>query len=275
MARAIGKKNLFFTSRCFLLFHFSQSIIFWSISIIFPLMSYLDCERGFMWMSHIAIAIYLVLIFVFDIVFYLQYIEKQSIKLELKQYYGIIKEEKSKVQIINSLISGLYSILLTQLGLLTLYSNICFIVIARYESTSLHLPVSLVSFGLTILPKLYAYSLIFMLLFTCVREEDRRRKLAFRALLLNDFRMHSANIEYVEYEKQKCLLKSSLFYLVISNIPFMLFEWHYLNYTDCGLKQDNPLVYISLILNAAYLSINFFFRLIPCTYFCKRLRAYG
>jgi hypothetical protein len=100
----------------------------------------------------------------------------------------------------------------------------------------LHLPAALVSFGLTILPKLYAYSLIFMLLFTCVREEDRRRKLSFRALLLNDFRMHSANIEYVEYEKQKCLLKSSLFYLVIANIPFIIFEWHYLHYTDCGLK---------------------------------------
>jgi membrane protein insertase Oxa1/YidC/SpoIIIJ len=83
MARIIGKKNLFFTSRCFILFHISQSIIFWSITIIFPLMSYINCASGFLWMSHIAIGTYLVLIFVFDFVFFLQYMEKLNIKTDL------------------------------------------------------------------------------------------------------------------------------------------------------------------------------------------------
>jgi hypothetical protein len=71
LARAYGKRNLFFTSRCFLMFHLSQSFIFWIIAIIFPLISYSDCASGFIWMSHIAIGLYMILIFVFDFVFFL------------------------------------------------------------------------------------------------------------------------------------------------------------------------------------------------------------
>lgn len=83
----------------------------------------------------------------------------------------------------------MYSILLTQLGLFTIYTNVCFIVLAKNESLTIHMPISVTSFVISALPKLYAYSLILLLMCTCIREEDRRRKLSYRALTLNDFRM--------------------------------------------------------------------------------------
>lgn len=59
------------------------------------------------------------------------------------------------------------------------------------------------------------------------------------------------------------------------NAPFILLEVLYLRTTECGLMSDNKIIYLSLALNASFLVLNFVLRLIPCTYFCKRLRSYG
>ena len=86
MAKQIRYKNLFFTSRCFMLYHFVQNLIFWLLIIIFPSISVTGCVTGFQWMSHVALAIYCGLSFVFDCVFAGQYIEREGLKFDLKTF---------------------------------------------------------------------------------------------------------------------------------------------------------------------------------------------
>lgn len=60
---------------------------------------------------------------------------------------------------------------------------------------------SALSILLIIMPKIYGYTLMIMMMFTCAREEDKRRKFALRAYTFNEFRVHAMNIDYVEYER--------------------------------------------------------------------------
>ena len=69
MAKQIRYKNLFFTSRCFMLYHFVQNFIFYLLLIIFPVISVTGCVTGFAWMSHVAMGLFCGLSFVFDCVF--------------------------------------------------------------------------------------------------------------------------------------------------------------------------------------------------------------
>lgn len=68
-AKRIRHKNLFFTSRCFMLYHFIQNLIYWLLVIIFPAISVNDCVTGFAWMTHVAIAVFCFLSLFFDCVF--------------------------------------------------------------------------------------------------------------------------------------------------------------------------------------------------------------
>jgi hypothetical protein len=69
-----------------MLYHFVQNFIFWLLIIIFPAISVTGCVTGFQWMSHVALAIYCGLSFVFDCVFAGQYIEREGLKFNLKAF---------------------------------------------------------------------------------------------------------------------------------------------------------------------------------------------
>ena len=84
MAKHLRHKNLFFTSKCFMLYHLVQNLIYWLIVIIFPLISVSGCVNGLNYMSHIAIALYLVLILIFDLTFAASYYDKESLKHDLR-----------------------------------------------------------------------------------------------------------------------------------------------------------------------------------------------
>lgn len=76
MVRNYQKLNLFFTSSWFLIFENIQSLIFWIISIVFPMLSYKSCEYGFLEMQYYVIGLYLVFIFCYDLVILLEYVDK-------------------------------------------------------------------------------------------------------------------------------------------------------------------------------------------------------
>ena len=80
MAKHMRIQNLFYTSKCFMLFHLVQNIIYWLIVIIFPLISVQGCVNGHHFMSHVAIALCLALVLIFDLVFAAQYISRESTK---------------------------------------------------------------------------------------------------------------------------------------------------------------------------------------------------
>ena len=69
MAKYVRHQNLFYTSRCFMLYHFVQNILLWLLVIIFPAISVNGCVQGFAWMSHVAMGTFCVLCFIFDCVF--------------------------------------------------------------------------------------------------------------------------------------------------------------------------------------------------------------
>lgn len=82
----IRVKNLFTTSKCYMLFHFLQMILFWMTAIVFPLVSVLGCENGHQWMSHVAMALYLAVFLCFDLVFAGQYLDKEGSKFRLRAF---------------------------------------------------------------------------------------------------------------------------------------------------------------------------------------------
>jgi hypothetical protein len=100
-----------------------------------------------------------------------------------------------------------------------IYTDICFIAIAHKESLTSLAAVSAISIVIIALPKFYAYALILMMICTCAREEDKRRKYALRAYTFNEFRVHALNIEYVEYERQKVNLSMGIMKFFFEDLP--------------------------------------------------------
>ena len=87
-------KNYFYTSKCFMLYHFTQNLIFWLLIIIFPAISVNSCVTGFSWMSHVAMGLFCGLSLVFDCVFVKQYCERESIKFDLRNFkHGVYNRE--------------------------------------------------------------------------------------------------------------------------------------------------------------------------------------
>ena len=64
--------------------------------------------------------------------------------------------------------------------------------------------ISLASLAILIVFKLASFIMFIVLLFNCcVRVEDKRRKLTYRALVFSEFRIQALNVEYIEYQKRK------------------------------------------------------------------------
>lgn len=134
-AKQIKRRNLFFTGRPFLMYHISQTVIFWLVAIIFPIVSVLGCERGHAWMSHIAIAFYLLLTAIFDFILMLQYCEKQGKRRDL--YWSTLKNDpkvkRPRCQGCGPFWEGVWEMILTVISQMDIYTDIAFITIALKE----------------------------------------------------------------------------------------------------------------------------------------------
>ena len=134
---------------------------------------------------------------------------------------------------------------------------------------------SLLSIVAICVPKFYAYGLELMMIFTCVSQEDRRRKYAFRILTLTEFRMQATNVEYIHYEKNKWDLVMGFFKFALEDLPQFLVQVYYLNFTDCGTKNNNSIIYLGIILAVTNTYFGFFYRLLTYCYTLRRLRSYN
>jgi hypothetical protein len=81
-----------------------------------------------------------------------------------------------------------FELLMTIIGLMDIYTDIAFATIVRKEGMNGLFGISIASIVLVSIPKIYAMVLVVMMMFT-VREEDRRRKYAYRILIFNEYRM--------------------------------------------------------------------------------------
>lgn len=84
MAKYVRHQNLFYTSPWFMVYHFVQNLLFWILVAIFPAISVNGCVQGFAWMSHVAMATFCALCFIFDCVFAGQYGTREGLKFDLR-----------------------------------------------------------------------------------------------------------------------------------------------------------------------------------------------
>ena len=141
-------------------------------------------------MSHVAIAIFLGLVMVFDFVFLFQFYERESMRYELKSYKnGSYNREGRCSYMLIVFFEGLFEVAMTQVGLFSLYTDVCFVVLMKSAGLTSLFTGSLISLILIIIPKLYSLVLTVLLLFGCISTEDRRRKYAYRTLTFDEFRI--------------------------------------------------------------------------------------
>jgi hypothetical protein len=116
---------------------------------------------------------------------------------------------------------------------------------------------------------------MFAVLFSCcVREEDKRRKLTYRALMFSEFRLQALNLDYIEYNKRKSEFWFGLVKGALVDIPMIVFILYYLLMTDCGLKNANVMMYLGLIMHLLSLYFGFITRFITLIYHVKRANAF-
>ena len=126
----------------------------------------------------------------FDFVFAGQYFDKESSKFNLRAYNkGKYKTTGKCCFIIQVIIECAFEIMMTVVGLFDIYTDIVFATIVNAEGYTYLAGMSIFSLVMIAIPKIYAFVLNIMIMFGCVREEDRKRKYVFRILLYNEFRM--------------------------------------------------------------------------------------
>lgn len=66
----------------------------------------------------------------------------------------------------------------------------------------------------------------------------------------------------------------ALFKFVLEDAPIFILMLYYLTQTDCGRKNYNPIIYISLILKVMNTYFGFFYRILNTCYVWRRLNSY-
>ena len=69
-------------------FHLFQNLLFYFIMFTVPTVSVLGCENGHSVLSYAAIACFMLTVFFIDLINLRQYVKKEFLKLELKEFYG-------------------------------------------------------------------------------------------------------------------------------------------------------------------------------------------
>ena len=150
-------------------------------------------------------------------------------KLELKNFYGYNKKRSYMLSLAIIWGEALLELFLTQLSIFDIYTDFAFITIVYKGGLNLFFIMSLTSFSLTMLPKLYSFYLILQII--CSRDQkfqtdiglekeqlvssafdgDLRRKMIFRAFTFSEFRSQALCVDYLHYEIFKTeLLMASL-----------------------------------------------------------------
>jgi hypothetical protein len=171
----------------------------------------------------------------------------------------------------------LFEMIMTQVALFDLYTDVCFTALVYKEGLSPIWELSLVSNIAIALPKLYAMCISLMLIFNCgqaTKDENFRRKYAHRVLIFNESRMQALNLEYTRYKREKVDLLMALFKFILEDAPQFLFQLYYLTQTDCGKKNPNTIIYVGLIMAVLNTYFGLFYRLLSCCYVLRRLNSY-
>lgn len=86
-------------------------------------------------------------------------------------------------------IDTMVELVLSQLGLFDIYCDLVFISICYKEQLKTYLAGSVVCLVLILIPKLVANILAILIMLGVIKEENKKRKHAYRILIYNEFRM--------------------------------------------------------------------------------------
>jgi hypothetical protein len=134
MAKQIRHRNLFFTSRWFMTYHFVQNLIFWLLVMIFPTISVTGCVTGFAWMAHVAIGLFCCLSFIFDCVFAGNYMEREGLKYDLRNFKnGKINRQSRCKYMFMIFVEVVFEMFMSQIALFDIYTDIAFATLVNKE----------------------------------------------------------------------------------------------------------------------------------------------
>ena len=237
--KRINRKSRVFIGDSFLKFHLMENLIFYLVLFTVPAMSVVDCVQGHSSLSYFAIGAYMMSVLVIDIVNLRYHISKELLKLELTSFYGKKQAQQQKWKVFTIYMEAICEALFTQLNLFDLYTDFCFLTIAYSEtSLSVYFVFSLCSFVLTMIPKAVSMYYIFSLLQnktskslnqdpfqnqnepnSTVYDEDRRRKMVFRAFTYSEFRSQALCVDYINYEIYKTEVYMSFAKFLAEDLP--------------------------------------------------------
>ena len=93
-------------------------------------------------------------------------------------------------------------------------------------------------------------------------------------MIINEFRMQAANIDYIGYEKSKTDLYVGLYKLFFEDIPQFTVQVIFLINTECGAKYPNGIVYAGILMALFNTYFGMLYRFSRFCYSRKRLRAF-
>lgn len=136
--------------------------------IIFPTISVTGCVTGFQWMSHVAMAVFCVLCMIFDCVFANQYMIREGLKYDLRNFKnGKIDREGRCKFMFAVFLECVFEMLMTQVAMFDIYVDVAFANLASYQGMTTLCALSSLSLGFIAIPKLYALTLSLILMFNC------------------------------------------------------------------------------------------------------------
>jgi hypothetical protein len=211
--KRVNRKSRVFISDNFLKFHLVQNLLFYIVLFTIPAMSVINCTEGHSQLSYFVIGVFLLSVFIVDLVNLRYHIRKELLKLELSNFYGKHAKDTRLMKMLMIYGGAICELFLTQLNLFDLYTDFAFLTIAYTEKD--------LSVFFVLIPKILAFYIIIKILTTSnkklrkdpllrinevnssVYDEDIRRKLIFRAFTFSEFRTQALCVDYIHYEINK------------------------------------------------------------------------
>lgn len=113
-----------------------------------------------------------------------------------------------------------------------------------------------------------------MIFFCVVRQEDKKRKYVSRILILDEFRMQAANVDYIHFEKSKLDLQYGLYKLLFEDVPMFVVKCIFLTQYDCGKLYPNGIVYCGLLMAIFNTYFGLLYRFASFCYNRKKIKSY-
>lgn len=233
----VNRKSQAYVGDSFLKFHLLQNFMFYAVLFTIPSVSVVDCHLGHSFFSYVAIGAFMLIVFAIDVISLRQHVKKELIKLELKNFYGYNKRRSYLLAYAVIWGEALLELVLTQLNIFDIYTDFAFITIVYQGGLTLFFTMSLTSFCLTMIPKLYSFSLILQILCSSQQkfktdaglekeqlvssafDGDLRRKMIFRAFTFSEFRSQALCVDYLHYEIFKTELLMASLKFALEDLP--------------------------------------------------------